>query len=373
MTRILPSLILLLLVQVALQAQHTKAFYVGHSLSDQIPDMVKSLSDDHTEVSFDWVYQWIPGAPLWWQWERQYDQGHAIIDPHYYGFYDPQHGLPAGDFDVLVLTESVPRHWSSIGDTYSYVDSFFSYALRYNPGIQVYLYEDWHCLLSGDPTGCDYDIPAAGWRQRLTDDLPMWESVLDTINNRYNPVNPICMIPAGQGLARLYDSIEAGAVPGITDISQLFSDDIHLTDQGKYFVACVHFAMIHRTSPVGLTRQLQVWWGGDFDPPSEELALVMQRIAWETVQDYPRTCLSSSTSVHSPADTPDLKITPNPASQTLNLQYEGEAQQWVLSDLLGRIRLSGHSRQLDISRLPAGVYLIRFGGEGRAYPVLKTD
>lgn len=373
MMRIFTPFLLLLLVYVTLPAQHIKAFYIGHSLSDQIPDMVKSLSDDHEEVSFDWVYQWIPGAPLWWQWERQYDQGHAIIDPHYYGFYDPQHGLPAGDFDVLVLTESVPRHWSSIGDTYSYVDSFFAFATRYNPDIQVYLYEDWHCLLSGDPTGCDYDMPSAGWRQRLTDDLPMWESVLDTINSRYNPANPVCMIPAGQGLARLYDSIEAGAVPGITHISQLFSDDIHLTDQGKYFVACVHFAMIHRTSPVGLRRQLQVWWGGDFDAPSEALALVMQQIAWETVQAYPRTCLGSSTSVPSAADIPDLTIAPNPASQTVHLQYAGEAQPWVLSDLLGRIRLSGSARELDISGLPTGLYLIRFGRAGHTYPILRMD
>lgn len=36
--------------------QDIKAFYIGHSLSDQIPDMVQSLADDHENTEFDWVY-----------------------------------------------------------------------------------------------------------------------------------------------------------------------------------------------------------------------------------------------------------------------------------------------------------------------------
>ncbi|HMU05804.1 MAG TPA: hypothetical protein PJ990_19355, partial [Saprospiraceae bacterium] len=36
--------------------QEVKAFYIGHSLSDQIPDMVQSLADDHENTEFDWAY-----------------------------------------------------------------------------------------------------------------------------------------------------------------------------------------------------------------------------------------------------------------------------------------------------------------------------
>lgn len=282
-----------ILMQNISMAQPQKAFYIGHSLSDQIPDMVKSLSDHHPFVNFDWVYQSIPGAPLRWQWQRKENNDYTPNYPYYAGFYDEEYGLPAGNFDMLVLTESVPRHWGPWGieETYQYTDSFFVYASQFNPGIRVFLYEDWHCLRSGTPTGCDYDIDANPWRQRLTDDLPMWESVVDTLNARFNPAAPVCLIPAAQGLARLYDSIQAGVVPDLNSIEDIFSDDIHLTDIGKYFIACIHFATIHEVSPVGLPRQLQVWWGGDFDPPSEDLALKFQEIAWQTVLEYENSCV----------------------------------------------------------------------------------
>lgn len=274
-------------------AQPQKAFYIGHSLSDQIPDMVKSLSDYHPSVSFDWVYQSIPGAPLRWQWQRKENNDYGPNYPYFAGFYDEDYGLPAGNFNVLVLTESVPRHWAPWGieETYQYADSFFVYADQFNPGTRVFLYEDWHCLQSGTPTGCDYDIDTNPWRQRLTDDLPMWESVIDTLNARFNPVNQVCLIPAAQGLARLYDSIQAGVVPDLNSIEDIFSDDIHLTDIGKYFVACIHFATIHEVSPVGLPPQLQVWWGGNFEAPSSVLALKFQEIAWQTVLEYENSCV----------------------------------------------------------------------------------
>ncbi|HMQ08231.1 MAG TPA: hypothetical protein PKC30_13090 [Saprospiraceae bacterium] len=272
------------------KAQAIKAFYIGHSLSDQIPDMTKSLSDNHSGVMMDWVYQSIPGAPLRWQWDRKDQQDYGENLPYFAGFYNSNHGLPSGDFDVLVLTESVPRHVTPWGifETYQYVDSFYHYFIQFNPGKQIYLYEVWHCLQSGTPNGCSYDIDSSPWRQRLDDDLAMWESVLDTINCRLQPEIPIRMIPGAQALARLHDSIQEGAIPGIHQISDLFTDDIHLSDQGKYFIACVHFSVLYGISPEGLTHQTQVWWGGNFDPPTPIQALKFQQIAWQTVTDLYR-------------------------------------------------------------------------------------
>ena len=41
------------------------AFYIGHSLSDQIPDMVASLSNQGKPGTFNWTYQGISeSAPL---------------------------------------------------------------------------------------------------------------------------------------------------------------------------------------------------------------------------------------------------------------------------------------------------------------------
>lgn len=354
-------ILFLLLTSSILSAQQKNAFYIGHSLSDQIPDMVKSLSDDMFAVDFDWAYQSIPGAPLRWQWDRKINKDYNENPPYYYAFYSEEGGLPTGEYNVLVLTESVPRYWSIIGDTYQYADSLVAYALSYNPNIQIYLYEDWHCIKSGTPTGCDYDIDANPWRQRLDDDLAMWESVVDTLNNRFNPTNPVCMIPAGQGLARLYDAIEEGTVPGISSIEDIFSDNIHLTDVGKYFVACVHFAMIHNTSPVGLTNQTQVWWGGDFDPPTEDQARVFQEIAWETVNSYERSCLNTSTTtVENMVENEEIKY--NTFTNTLTIPNFSN-EELTIYNLFGQLVLTSTEDTVNLSILPNGVYFVSFGNK----------
>lgn len=346
------------LIAVTAMAQPQNAFYIGHSLSDQIPDMVKSLSDDHPNVEFDWAYQSIPGAPLRWQWDRKKEKDYPENPPYYYSFFSEVGGLPTGDYNVLVLTESVPRYWSIIDDSYQYADSLVAYALGYNQNIQIYLYEDWHCIKSGTPTGCDYDIDANPWRQRLDDDLPMWESIVDTLNNRFNPANPVCLIPAGQGLARLYDAIEAGEIPGISSMVDLFSDDIHLNDVGKYFVACVHFAMIHNENPIGLTNQLQVWWGGDFDAPTTQQAKKFQEIAWETVNNYERSCLNSSvTSVAEKVESSSINY--DNYSNILTVISDNESVQ--ISNLFGQVMLNSNKSNINLSALPNGIYFIQIG------------
>jgi len=357
-------LLIIFSINSVLHAQNINAFYIGHSLSDQIPDMVKSLADDHEGVQFDWAYQGIPGAPLRWQWERKYAQDYIPNPPYYYGFYDTAGGLPTGDFDVLVLTESVPRYGEYIQETYSYADSFFRYANNYHSNIQVYLYEDWHCIKSGTPTACDYDIDSHPWRQRITDDLPMWESVVDTLNNRYNPVNPVCLIPAAQGLARVYDSIYAGLMPGLSRLEDIFFDDIHLNDIGKYFVACVHFATILKTTPQGLTNQLQVWWGGDFDAPSPELALKFQKIAWDVATSYRKSCIDPAVSIQkNNAQNLRIKLYPNPANNYIYIEKLDNqlAAEITIYTPLGKKILTSKNRELNISFLSPGMYLLKSG------------
>ena len=86
-----------------LNGQDINAFYIGHSLSDQIPDMVKSLATDHPDVSFDWRYQSIPGAPLRWQWERKDAQDYEPSPPHVFSFYHAEQGLPSAQLDQDVF------------------------------------------------------------------------------------------------------------------------------------------------------------------------------------------------------------------------------------------------------------------------------
>ncbi len=352
-------------------AQDVKAFYIGHSLSDGIIDMVNSLSSHHDSVNFEFRYQTIPGSPLRWNWQAKDRNDYNTNNPYYCGFYNDTFGLPAGDFDVLVLTESVPRFTSIINESYEYADSFYRFATAQNPNTKIYIYEVWHCIKSGTPTECDYDIDANPWRQRLDDDLPMWESVVDTLNNRFNPTNPVCLIPAGQGLAALYDSIQANAIPGITSINQLFSDDIHINDIAKYFVACIHFSMLHGKSPVGLTNQLSNMWGGNYtEIPTAAQALKFQEIAWYIANNYAKSCLD--TNEEEPPNNIEIisnnefKIFPNPANTII---YFEDKIEYKIVNSLGRTIMKSKDNKAEIAHLRPGIYII-FSDKG-TYKFIK--
>lgn len=357
------------------------AFYIGHSLSDQIPDIILAVSNDQDANSFHFVYQSIPGAPLRWQWDHvdDYDEN----PPHYAAFNNTEIGLASGNFDVLVLTEAVPRlRGPLIEETYAYSDSLYRYATQYNPDIRVFLYEDWHCLESGTPTGCDYDEDSNPWRQRLDDDLPMWESVVDTLNTRFEPETPVCMIPGAQGLAAMYDSIQVGSVPGINEIDDLFSDRIHLNDIGKYFMATIHYAMIFNRSPVGLPIQGRHWWGGELEAPSPELALKMQEIALETVTSYSQSCFdpeqqvtSNETLQENPGGIQLLKNYPNPFNPSTNITFELQKPaniRLAIYNALGQqievladqaFGIGTHTLQFDGAGLPSGMYFYELNTE----------
>lgn len=348
--------------------QNIKAFYIGHSLTDYIPDMIYSLSENESETSFNHSFQTIPGSPLRWHWGAlERDDYSNNPGAKKFAFYDPEDGLPSGDFTHLVLTESVPRHIEPWGifETYDYIDSFYLYAIQDNPTIQLYLYEVWHCLLSGTPTGCDDDINSNPFRQRLTDDLPMWESAIDTFNLRNNPTNPIKLIPAGQAMGLLYDKIYNNEVPGITTIEQVFEDDIHANDTVRYMMACVHYATLFERSPVGLTNELFDSWGVAFGDIPENLALILQETAWEAVCNYTPLGIDCGPLSVDKIDKHDISLFPVPADKQITIKFNQNYQEVAIRvvDLMGKElfftnQVAGSEYVVNTQSYNSGVYII---------------
>lgn len=290
------------------QDKNIRAFYIGHSLSDGIPEMIRGLTQKESDTKFEYGYQKINGSPLRHQWNQMLNVKHkdyldhvdkemlkvfdsVVTNPgiNRYAFFNDAQGLPSGQYSHLVFTESVPRYiapgWGNIEDTYRYVDSFYNYALRYNPDVKPYLYEVWHCVNSGTPTGCPYDKDSKPFRQRLTEDLPMWEEVIARFNKK-NPREKMKLIPVGQAIGTLYDAIERKEVPGVNSIKDLFTDDIHINDTLRYLAACMHYATLFGRSPVGLTNEVRKAGGEQYVKLNKDLALLLQKIAWETLQKY---------------------------------------------------------------------------------------
>ncbi|WP_156118140.1 calcium-binding protein, partial [Paracoccus sp. PAMC 22219] len=256
---------------------------IGHSLvGRQLPHMMNSMGN---EGKTD--FQVITGAPLRVSW-NDHDRAHAQgVDSH--------NALATGKYDALILTEAVPLETNvQWNDTSGYVLKFLSLAHASNPDIQTYLYETWN--------GFDFfngDLKA--WRASLDRFSPIWEGVVDEVNAaRPSGSKEMLLIPAGQAMANLYDAIEAGRIPGVTSIRHFFTDDIHPTDAGYYYVTMVHQATLYGKDPSGLSNIVF----GDYGPyPTIDptIAAHLQDLAWETVMEYDRDGINEGAS---PAPTP---------------------------------------------------------------------
>lgn len=271
------SLFVLFLNPIPLKSQSEPTFYLGHSLVNfNIPHMVSELA-----ISANNPMRYNAnignGANLGWHWTHpetgQGDRWDQFLNTNVY--------------KNFVLTEAIPLkpniEWSN---TYGYLDSFYRFATPLSPDITLYIYETWHCNTSGTPDGCEWDnesnIP---WRTRLSQDFSLWESIADEHNRKYG--QKAYIIPGGQGMARLYDTIAAGKFVGYDSFLQLFTDNIHLNLIGNYFMACIMYAVIFKSSPEGLEHQLMDMYGQPYTlTPTLDQAKILQKIAWETACDH---------------------------------------------------------------------------------------
>lgn len=345
-------------------AQTNNTFFLGHSLINfNVPNMVDKLSIASGE-NFSYDANIGNGATLSWHWNSptsgQGDQWDLT--------------LPNGGYENFIFTEAVPlQNHLTFSNTYRYTDSLCSFATQYSPNVQHYLYETWHCIYSGNgsTTGaggfpCDDDPQSTTlWRERLDIDLAKWESIADSMDLIYP--NPMYIIPGGQALAKLSDSIDAGAVPGLTSIFELFTDNHHLDNRGNYFIGCLMYAVLHGQSPVGLPNQLT----SQFDVlyteyPTPAQAAIFQEIAWQTICEYPRDGVDCSISgiAKKDFDYSTINVYPVPAKNDLTIQYNQFSNPipFTINDRLGRIVESGlltsKATKIDVSQLSEGLYFI---------------
>jgi polyhydroxybutyrate depolymerase len=273
-----------------------RAFYIGHSLNSDIPDMAAAMAKGSIEFTFR--EQFIPGAPLRWQFDERTREAEkrSKPEPQFQGFWFD--AFAKADVTALVLVDSVPRGPKEMPETIEYAGKLIEEFAKTNPKGTVYLYEPWHCTKSGTPEGCSYDTSSPTrtltWPERLEADRTMWDEALATLRKEH-PKTTIDLIPAGRAFAALAKEITAGKVDGFKDWRELFDDDIHPNPYGKYFVACVHYAVLTGRSPVGAPRNVSDRWGRSYwntpnwqqkqwKQPSEKAIGVLQRVAWEAVE-----------------------------------------------------------------------------------------
>lgn len=248
-----------------------KVLFVGHSLVGQdMPQMVESVLPPDSQVE----YQIIGGSPLELNW-KDHETAEGI---------DGRAFIADGGVDAVILTEQIPlKNAVRWHDTARYLGNWAKLA-KENGVEQVWLYETWPNIDSGSGKEIPYDTDGAlPWRERLVSERAMWEEAAESASRRAGV--EVRIIPGGAAMARLSDAIAAGEVPGITDIHQLFSDDIHPNDLGFYFIAMVQYAALTGNDPAGLPHQLYKQYEQPFVAPPPELALKLQTIAREAVEN----------------------------------------------------------------------------------------
>lgn len=240
--------------------------FVGHSLvGHTMPRMLDAL----LPVSMQVRAQVINGAPLSYNWAH--GAGAEGVNARAV--------LPSGAYGTLILTEAIPLathlQWSG---THATARAYAGLAWAANPTARVMIYETWHEIGSN----------VAQWRASLTSDLALWRGIANHVNAARPAEAPqVDIVPGGQAMGLLYDAITTGRGQGLTQITQLFTDQIHLNDAGNYMISLVQFAAISGRSPIGLTDRLTGEWGQAYGGWTTDQTILFQHIAWEAAARAP--------------------------------------------------------------------------------------
>jgi hypothetical protein len=356
------SLIVCLFCLNALNAQQQKIYYVGHSLTNlNIPFMVQQMAQAASKPA-DYRHHINIGAPLSLQWSEPWKFNG---DLHWVASLgrDVEYGsdflveLGRGGYTALVLTEAQGfqsnLYWN---DGIGHGRKFDSVARRASPNVKTYCYETWSHVVNND---------YAAWRLRINDDRPFWEKMAGGIR----PDSLI--VPAGQAMAALYDALLRGSVGRLTNINQIFTDEIHLNNTGNYFIALVMYATLFKSSPEGLPDVLSGPFQQTVRVETDAVTrLALQRLAWQVVRNYRFTGISTPT-----AELVENKVIlyPNPTNGYVFLKNTEGVQSIELCDMQGRlIKTCVVQPVLDISDLPKGMYLFFITNREKRYAVKLT-
>jgi hypothetical protein len=269
-------------------------FWSGHSLTDPpIPDFVAEISRS-LGIEAGWNRHSMAGGSLldrtrgrppqengWAGYRQGYNRDSEDMDV-VTEFLNPR--TIAGDhYDVLVITEVHDLLWPLLHrDTVRLLRHYHERFLEGNAAGQTFFYQAWLGL-------ADLEDPSS-WIEYERAASPVWQCVATRVNASLEfeeRQDRIGFIPAGLALAELVErAVSEPGLPGISaatpgaTVQGLFSDDVHLTRLGAYYIALVTHALIHGSLPS------DTWRPDDIEP---EQAQTLQRAATEFVAGYRNT------------------------------------------------------------------------------------
>lgn len=251
-----------------------RTYYIGNSVTDTLRPAELAALAASRGFSNVWGRHVIWGASLDYIWNKQTN-----------GFFDPPFGASSNALANFIwdAVSLQPFDKPLTTDT-DYAGRFINAGMPHNSNMQVYVYSRWPRTTRFQSVGYDawwltnYSVLLSGsfetrdYFQKLVNALRAnWTNVLR---------DPPLLVPVGDSMYTFNQHIKAGRVPGITNIVQLYSDDIHLNSTGAYIAACAYFATLYQESPIGLA-----YAGYGLTDPA--LAAIIQTSVWDTVLFHP--------------------------------------------------------------------------------------
>jgi hypothetical protein len=262
----------------------------GHSLTDNPLADHMALIAQSLSTPLWWNQQIVLGSPI-----RFRTRGADLADPAFPGYSigknrdgstglniaaelaNPQ-TLGGQRYDTLLLTE---RHdLASVlvyEDTVRYARHFHERLITGNANAKTYLYHSWLEVNKDSPSAwIGYERAAA----------PAWQCVAARVNQSLTGEgrsDRMAYLPAGLALTHLVERATTSGVAGITGstvretMDRLFTDNVHLTPTGVYYMALVSYSSIYRRSPVGAAVPAGV---------TAQQAAALQALAWEVVSNH---------------------------------------------------------------------------------------
>jgi hypothetical protein len=182
-------------------------------------------------------------------------------------------------YDTLIIAEN-HRSLSMLQweNTVRNLRHFHERFIEGNGSGKSYFYETWFDIN-------DKANPTA-WIAHERAQSRTWQCVAARVNaalaaeHRADRITPL---PAGAALVELIERATQGQVPGITrasttaTVNTLFSDNVHLTPAGVYYMALVSYSAIYRRPPTAAAVPSGI---------SAEAAVSLQQEAWRFVSNF---------------------------------------------------------------------------------------
>lgn len=268
---------------------HVRAFYSGHSLIEGVPEVVAQIAgslghrlDFETQIlGYSLLRQRtkgdLPSASDWPGYRSGQNREGTGLDVAE-ELRQPRRLARGDSYDVLIVAE---RHdlpaIARKERTAFYLTDMAKHLLTGNLDAEVFLYHSWLPINPEMPRPwIDYERAVAS----------MWECIASRANLDLPPrgdVPRVRVLPGGSALAELVAALWDGSVPGVGGISPaarvqlLFSDNVHMSDLGRYFIALVNYAILFGGCPDGAVIPAVL---------SPETGRHLQALAWQFAVSY---------------------------------------------------------------------------------------